>query len=28
VSNARANIIVSIRMARAVGSWRPWAGCA
>lgn len=28
VYNARANIIVSIRMARALGSWSAWAGCA
>jgi len=28
VYNARANIIVSIRMARATGSWSAWAGCA
>jgi len=26
--NARANIIVSIRMARSLGSWSAWAGCA
>lgn len=26
--NARANVIVSIRMARAMGSWSAWAGCA
>jgi hypothetical protein len=28
VFNGRANIIVSIRMAHALGSWSPWAGCA
>ena len=28
VYNARANIIVSVRMAHAAGSWSPWAGCA
>ena len=28
VFNGRANIIVSIRMAHAWGSWSPWAGCA
>lgn len=28
VFNARANVIVSIRMARDTGSWSPWAGCA
>jgi hypothetical protein len=28
VYNARANIIVSIRMARALGSWSAWGGCA
>jgi hypothetical protein len=28
VFNGRANIIVSIRMAHAAGSWSPWAGCA
>jgi len=28
VFNARANAIVSIRMARALGSWSAWAGCA
>ena len=28
VYNARANIIVSIRMARALGSWSAWSGCA
>ena len=27
VFNGRANIIVSIRMAAADGSWRAWAGC-
>ena len=27
VFNGRANIIVSIRMARASGSWSSWAGC-
>ena len=27
VFNGRANIIVSIRMAAAAGSWRAWAGC-
>ncbi len=27
VFNARANIIVSVRMARALGSWSAWAGC-
>jgi len=27
VYNARANIIVSIRMARALDSWSAWAGC-
>jgi hypothetical protein len=27
VYNARANIIVSIRMARALGSWSAWGGC-
>ena len=27
VYNGRANIIVSIRMAAAAGSWRAWAGC-
>ncbi|HET7236340.1 MAG TPA: hypothetical protein VFK59_07900 [Actinomycetota bacterium] len=26
--NGRANIIVSIRMARSMGSWSAWAGCA
>jgi hypothetical protein len=28
VFNGRANIIVSIRMAHAAGTWSPWAGCA
>jgi hypothetical protein len=28
VYNGRANIIVSIRMARSHGSWSAWAGCA
>jgi len=28
VYNARANIIVSIRMARALDSWSAWGGCA
>ena len=28
VFNGRANIIVSVRMAHASGSWSPWAGCA
>ena len=28
VFNGRANVIVSIRMAHASGSWGPWAGCA
>ena len=28
VFNGRANIIVSIRMAHAMGSWSPWGGCA
>ncbi len=28
VFNARANVIVSVRMARALGSWSAWAGCA
>ena len=28
VFNARANIIVSIRMARALDSWSAWGGCA
>lgn len=28
VFNARANIIVSVRMARAAGSWSAWGGCA
>jgi len=28
VFNARANAIVSVRMARAIGSWSAWAGCA
>ena len=27
VFNARANVIVSIRMARALGSWNAWGGC-
>ncbi len=27
VFNARANIIVSVRMARSLGSWSAWAGC-
>ncbi len=27
VFNARANVIVSIRMAHALGSWTAWAGC-
>jgi hypothetical protein len=27
VFDGRANIIVSIRMAHASGSWSPWAGC-
>ncbi|MCI0636103.1 MAG: hypothetical protein L0206_19630 [Actinobacteria bacterium] len=27
VFNARANIIVSVRMARALGSWSAWSGC-
>jgi hypothetical protein len=27
VFNARANIIVSVRMARSTGSWSAWAGC-
>jgi hypothetical protein len=27
IFNARANIIVSIRMAAAAGSWQAWAGC-
>lgn len=27
VFNARANVIVSIRMAADAGSWRAWAGC-
>jgi hypothetical protein len=28
VFNGRANIIVSVRMAHAAGSWSPWVGCA
>jgi hypothetical protein len=27
VFNGRANIIVSVRMAHAAGSWSPWVGC-
>jgi hypothetical protein len=27
VFNARANVIVSVRMAAALGSWSAWAGC-
>lgn len=27
VFNGRANIIVSVRMARSMGSWSAWAGC-
>jgi hypothetical protein len=27
VFNARANVIVSVRMARALGSWSAWGGC-
>ena len=27
VFNGRANIIVSVRMARSLGSWSAWAGC-
>jgi len=28
VFNARANVIVSVRMARALGDWSAWGGCA
>lgn len=28
VFDGRANVIVSIRMAKETGSWSPWAGCA
>lgn len=28
VFNGRANVIVSVRMARALGSWSAWGGCA